>query len=440
MKSTNCLVHGMVVLGGLLLGLALREGLKPEKQQIATVDTKLEMRSRVGRKRIGESQLHQVERILAEGPGVRMTPEDEALLQHSLFQLKRSDYPVALEALLAKDFEAHRFMNFAKALFSEWGKKDPLQALEALNGVPFETQAYLGTVVYLGWSLTDPDAAFEHAEQNSARIQGEFMEGLMTLWSDFAEERPEQALARLAKLKKGDMNRMGLQDDVIRRIGCNRPDLALDWVMNHREGKELKSSLSSLIESWGKIDFEQAFGYVKDLPEELQDTRIFKGLGSSFSGNLEESLAMGDALPQDYQDDFLGGVIESLAHSKLQHAAEVGKVLVEGKAKEGAYYNLATHWALSDPVATGEWLLTLPRSPSRDSAIRGFVQRIDDQSPEAAMEWLLDVDDSAARKTGLWALAEDWLKSDEITAKEWISQQSLENFPEKVKMRLFDEE
>ena len=441
MKQTKFIVHGAIVFGGLLLGLLLRGGVKIKEQQVSTTDTKSVVSRTVGKAALG-SQLHEVERILAKGSGVGLlglSREDQALLKYSLFHLELSDYPVALNALLDGDFKSYRLRSLASGLFAEWGKKEPLQALKALDRVPAEIRPDLARMVYLGWAFTDANASFEHAERHTPRLQGEILEGMMLMWSDFAEERPEQALARLAHLKKEDVNRESVQEEVIGRIGYERPDLALDWMMNHLEGVELKEGLSSLISSWGAKEPQKVFQFVTDLPEELQSSRIFEELGSSFYGGSEHALARAENLPEVYRENFLRGVVENLVSTRPFEATEVVKALPEGEIRKTAYRELSADWGRYDPVAAGEWLLTLSRSASRDSAIQGFTRAILDVQPEAAAEWVLEIDDPVNRKDEMRRFAHIWLEKDKTAVKEWIRQQSLADFPEEMRERLLSD-
>ena len=443
MNRNRYLAHGAIILGGLVLGLLLRGGVKSERQQLSQNGTKSGVARTVGRTGLrGGNHLSTIERILAHGSGsgLKLTPVENALLERSFFQLESADFARTLEALLAKNMESNRFRVLAKSLFLEWGKRDPAQALEALAMVPSEARPSLRGMVYLGWALTDADAAFENAGQSSLAASGSMMEGLSSLWENYARERPELALSRLALLDEEEGSREGLEESVLTSVSSVRPDLALDWVRENREGEELKESLSSLIFGWGRVDYEQAFSYVKDLPVELQSARVFETIGGSFSGGWEEAIEIAEELPKDYRSDFLAGRIESLASFEPMQAIEIGKTLPEGKVKENAYFRLGNSWGGEDPVAAGEWLITLPRSTSRDTAIMAFASRIRNQDYEVAAQWMSDVDDGGRRGRVLPNILQEWLTVDETAARTWMGQQTPDIVPEEMRRQLLNEE
>ena len=430
-------------MGGLVLGLLLRGGMNSERQPLSQKGTKSGVSRTVGRTGLrGENPLSTIERILAEGSGsgFKLSREKNALLKCSFFELESSDFTSALEALLEREMDSLRFRFLVKSLFYEWGRKDPAQALEALAKVPTETRAPLREMVYLGWALTDADAAFESAGERSLGTFGDMMGGLESLWGGYASNRPELALSRLSQLDEVEGRREDLEERVLMIVASGSPDLALDWVRENREGEELKESLSSLIFGWVEGDYEEAFRYVKDLPAELQSDSVFEEIGRSFSGGWEEALEKAEEVPKDYRNDFLAGRLENLASFEPLQVVEIGKTLPEGKVKEDAYFRLGNTWGREDPVAAGEWLMTLPRSTSRDTAIMAFASGIREQDYEVAAQWMSDVDHEGRRRRVLPNILKEWLTVDEPAARTWMGQQGPEIVPEEMRKQLLNEE
>ena len=443
MSQNRYFFHGAIILGGLVLGLLLRGGMKSERQLLSQRGTKSELRRTFGRTGLrGENPLSTIERILAEGSGsgFKLSPAENALLKCSFFQLDTSDFTNALDALLEREMESTRFRFLVKSLFSEWGRRDPAQALEALAKVPPETRGPLRETVYFGWALTDADAAFESAGEKSLGTLGDMMEGWGSLWESYARVHPELALRRLAQLDEVEGRREGLEEEVLWSVASVSPDLAVDWVRQNREGEELKESLGSLISGWVRVDYEEAFRYVKDLPTKLQSERVFETIGRSFSGGWEQALEKAEEVPKDYRDDFLAGRLENLARFEPLKAVEIGKTLPEGKVKEDAYFRLGNTWGRADPVAAGEWLMTLPRSTSRDTAIMAFASGTREQDYEIAAQWVSDVDNGGRRSVVLPNILKEWLTVDETAARTWMGQQEPEIVPEGMRKRLLNEE
>ena len=84
---------------------------------------------------------------------------------------------------------------------------------------------------------------------------------------------------------------------------------------------------------------------------------------------------------------------------------------------------LSGRWALTDPVATAEWLNTQPPSQELDPAIANFVSRIQARNPEGAAGWAQSISDPSMRKEALDRALDAWLQTDPTKAEAWIKQQ-----------------
>ena len=52
---------------------------------------------------------------------------------------------------------------------------------------------------------------------------------------------------------------------------------------------------------------------------------------------------------------------------------------------------LTSRWALTDPVATAEWLNTFPPHAKMDPVVSEFVNRISTRDPEGAAGWAIQL-------------------------------------------------
>ena len=88
---------------------------------------------------------------------------------------------------------------------------------------------------------------------------------------------------------------------------------------------------------------------------------------------------------------------------------------------------LTARWSLSDPVSTAKWLNTLPQSPSMDSAVGEFVNRISARDPEGAMGWAMTIQNPNEKTKALNRALVAWEKIDPVKARSWKQANNLEN-------------
>jgi len=85
--------------------------------------------------------------------------------------------------------------------------------------------------------------------------------------------------------------------------------------------------------------------------------------------------------------------------------------------------NELTHkWSLIDPIATAEWLNTIPPSTQNDAAIATFVSNIKDQDPEGAIDWAQSISDPEQRQEYVQQALESWKRTNAEKAEHWLKE------------------
>ena len=87
--------------------------------------------------------------------------------------------------------------------------------------------------------------------------------------------------------------------------------------------------------------------------------------------------------------------------------------------QEDAVALVGTLWAKKDPYAAFEWMLSLPPSDSRDTAIRGVVYRWQLDDPEASEPWLRARLASEDMRPALYPFAQWMVYRDPVEAIAW---------------------
>jgi hypothetical protein len=82
-------------------------------------------------------------------------------------------------------------------------------------------------------------------------------------------------------------------------------------------------------------------------------------------------------------------------------------------------------WEDSDPAAAGQYLLAMPNSTQRDSAISGFAMGYAWQNPQLAIAWAQDIQDPALRLTSLTRAGFAYYRRDPAGAHAWMQNSSL---------------
>ena len=92
-------------------------------------------------------------------------------------------------------------------------------------------------------------------------------------------------------------------------------------------------------------------------------------------------------------------------------------------------------WEDRDPAAAGEYLLAMPQSPKRDSAISGFAMGYAWQNPQLAITWAQDIQDPGLRQTSLTRAGQAYFRRDPNAAQAWLDSSGL---PEEARQQIAD--
>ena len=77
-------------------------------------------------------------------------------------------------------------------------------------------------------------------------------------------------------------------------------------------------------------------------------------------------------------------------------------------------------WEDRDPLAASEYLLSMPQSAKRDSAISGFSRGYAWQDPEAAITWAQDIGDPQLRQETLTRAGQAYMRRQPDSALVWL--------------------
>ena len=440
MKGRTFLTHGVIIATGLLLGIIAQSIIRSDSEQILPVSQKSKTsRNTTSASRSSKSLSAVLKLINRDGRNEpKRTLEEEAILKSTLYKLGPGSYHEVAKAFAERNNPADEglIMN----LFMSWGHHAPHDALEAIKTMPPSLQESIESWTLQGWLTSDAKAALAYVNKEYPPLPPGERWGPLPhedIWSSFANEDPEHALALASELLGSKKSRK-IEDEIIRRMSFENPEKALKWVLAHREGEDLPERVKSLIYGWAATGKPQEIlSQILTLPEELQTNELFQEFGTGLGRKLNRATQLLDEIPEVHRDHFLGGLIANAARYAPTQAVELSQHLPNGKIKQQAYHEIGEAWAGDDPVAAGEWLLTLPRSPSRDQAIRGFTWTLREKDPALAVAWASDIDKPHLKNGSvLHNSLLNWIERDATAARAWIDAQPEERLPAAIKKRV----
>ena len=440
MKRKIYLTHGAIIATGLLLGLLAQAAIRSNSAQPIQVSLKSKTSRKITRTDHSSEKLSLVLNLIKRDgrDQTKRTLEEEAVLNNSLYELNSQDYLEIVEVLIERNTPAD--MALIQDLFSAWGLQAPHDALKAMRTMPRSMQHRIEFMVLQGWISSDAKAAFTYFDKEYPSLPNQrARESLRKdLWGDFASENPKQALA-LASGITDSQERHTIEDEIIRRMSYQNPEEALRWVLAHREGEGLQEKVASLIDGWSQVGKpREILDQILSLPEEFQTNDLFKGLGDGLGRKIDGATELLDKIPEVHRDQFLGGLIADAARYTPERAVELSQLLPDGKIKQQAYSDIGESWADEDPVAAGEWLVTLPRSPARDQAIKGFTQSQSSGDPALVVAWASDIDNRSLKRTPLINGLQRWIDNDATAARKWMDAQPEERLPAAIKQQILE--
>lgn len=83
-------------------------------------------------------------------------------------------------------------------------------------------------------------------------------------------------------------------------------------------------------------------------------------------------------------------------------------------------------WARDDYNAAGEWLGGMEPSPVRDNAVKTYAKLVAQIDPKAATIWASQISDEEMRLSSVRTAAEKWQADDPAAAGEWLEEQGIE--------------
>jgi len=307
------------------------------------------------------------------------------------------------------------------------GKRESIRAAPATAAA--SAQQHSGNASSMANSASSP--AFNHEDLIDALNREEnplrrFNLALQNL-ENWVHKSPRSALDWLAgqpvSERRNDVIRMALNQ--FAEIDAKA---AADWAMKNQSGIDLNNSLIAIAENWAEQNGREAADWFLTLPATLERDAAVENIFFSWASN--EPAAALDFLTNESSIGELAptlrrAALAGWAKSDPIAAATASLNLSQAQNDPGQFANTLANWATVDLVASSQWLLeNLPGGAERIAAVGELAVIFAQQSPEAGLLWLTNLEAGTERNTAANSLSSAWSRSGPLDAAKWAASQT----------------
>jgi hypothetical protein len=368
----------------------------------------------------------------------------------SLAQLAQTSPAEAL-AHARKIADSTRRREAVNRVLFAWAQSDPRAVADYLEGLDAEEgRGAARTGVWTQIATAAPDLALERVatlpEDLRPNVQSTAIQAL-------AQRDPKAAIARLADMPRGVINRDGMLPLVARAYAARDPEGALAWARALQP--PVNGVMAAVVSGLADKDPARAFDLASEIAsptEQLQALQQVVNFAiardpTSVGPLLERVLAM----PNSAQRQTLVQMaVASLANSDPSKAAEwlianpgqssvvttqVASAYARADPARAAAYSsrftgdahvawvrgVAGTYAQVDSRAAIEWVEQLRGSPEYDEAAFAILQSATPQDPAIAVRLVDSISREDYRRNGTLSLAMHWTNTDPVSAANWAA-------------------
>lgn len=293
-------------------------------------------------------------------------------------------------------------------LIKELSAAECREAVTLFRRLPQGESALLTQALARRWASLDADVVLEEAVRMNDRSSGQIfaLEGARAL----VARDPEAALAKLTA--RGDaLYRLFLGRPILSALAEKDAARAVAFLKGRPEFGMDGDLYGILAVKWSQHDLQQALKWSKELPAGRSRAEAMKGVGQVWAEQDPAAMAA------------------EISRARLEWDREVVTAVAQNWSKRDpraaqnseAHYQIARQWALADAEGSANWIGTLQAGPTRDAAIRAFVQSVDGYDAGLATTWATAIEDPRQRRESLTSAFNRWLESDGAQAQAWLA-------------------
>lgn len=308
------------------------------------------------------------------------------------YSLAEANDPDVALAWVMENATGRTQTNAMRSIIDRLSQKDPAKAVNMLNTLPYG-RSYSNAVRTLAdnWGSHDPEAAYNWI--SSLPDGPERENAFRSLSRGAAQLDADRAYVIATQMPEGK-ERTQMLTEIASAKAKNDPQSTANWVMSFPDEKLRNSAMRQVVDSWAEIDPLAAAQFLQS------------GNGTNVSDDTYKQLA------------------SRWARQDPQAAADWALTLPEGK-QEDAISGVTRSWLDQDMYAASEWVSTLPAGDARQKAVGSLVYKVSRVEPDAAFDWVLEIENERQRKSLTHRIAREWKKRDVTTARQLVSASTL---------------
>ena len=323
-------------------------------------------------------------------------------------------------------------------LFSRWGEEDPRGALAHADQMGFGGRFVKPTVLQ-AWAGEDPEGAAQYFTDNKKEFEGGGFgrrgggqspaEGIAKEW---ARKDPAAALAWSQGLDGRDARRS--IEAVFSQVAQDNPAQAAEMLAGASLGEGREGAVEQIARNYGKLDPEAADAWIASLPEGERAEATREMIGGLASQDVAAAASKALSLSGDSRDGAIADVAGQMSRENpagaLEWLVENGSASAQQQGIDDVMRNLAPR----DDAAAREFIASQEVGEVKDSAAAWYVFSNRSDDPVTVMNVALSIDDERRGNRAARRAAQQWLRSDETAAREFI--EGSDAFSEEQRERL----
>lgn len=329
-----------------------------------------------------------------------------------------------LETIKRDPNPIHRFASLT-GLLGDLSPDNLDAVLSAFDEIPmrYEHQEEYQMLVY-AWAAFDPEAALEFVEKNAnsrSIKRGDLIKPLVASW---ASADPDETLKWLNTLPENERKDQNLLSGLIEGWAVKDPYAAATYLQENVEAGTNREQLAGEIASHlFKQDPMEAANWAEAQGDLKFREEAFEELAEDWASVSPRELA--NWLENHVAEDYSVEAFEDLARGWVSQDPEAATAyfenLPDGRAKESGIYEMARTWGQDDLAGLGQWLNGLPDSNITDLGVKAYVERLANQSPQAAIESALSINTDEMRDQAVQNAGRQWFRQDPEAATTWAN-------------------
>ncbi|MDJ0701458.1 MAG: hypothetical protein QNJ07_16535 [Woeseiaceae bacterium] len=328
-----------------------------------------------------------------------------------------SDPEAVLQEALAEN-AGLKAQNTAIRALRQLAQVDPHKALEYLDQFPDPgNRQSVRHVAATAMARSDPHAALAWARNNDTSGDESLLLGVIT---EIAQRDAQLALAETQSISSPDM-RAHAHTAILAQVAKSDPAAAAEIFEMIDDPRVRGSSVQKLANAWAQVDIHAAIDWVLALPDNYQNDALRGIVRDLTQRDIDAAIRVLPRLPARETGDLKVHIARTMVQQRS--LAQAQTFIEQFKGTEDyarMQVEVLSHLASSNPSLAVQMAESVQDTVARDQLVASIAGRQAAQDPQLALQWLGSISDSGARVTAVSQIASMWHSRDPYAASAWI--------------------